>query len=139
MIPPTLGRRVFAYGGPVDMRKGFDGLYAVVCEELDQDPLSGDLFLFVSRNRIRAKVLVWDGTGLCVYAKRLEKGRFACLWEPGAETAAEKVAEKMIALSASELQLFLEGCELIGQMRLSPPLLSKKDFVLAKRVDTLTM
>lgn len=48
--------------------------------ELGRDPLSGDLYLFVSRNRIRAKVLHWDGTGLCVYAKCLEKGRFASLW-----------------------------------------------------------
>lgn len=124
MISLTLGRRVFAYGGPVDMRKGFDGLYALVREELDYDPLSGDLFLFVSRNRIRAKVLVWDGTGLCVYAKRLEKGRFACLWEAQTGDA--------IALSASELQLFLEGCELIGKMRLSPPVLLGEGFVLAK-------
>lgn len=131
MIPSTLGRRVFAYGGPVDMRKGHDGLYALVREELDHDPLSGDLFLFVSRNRIRAKVLVWDGTGLCVYAKRLERGRFACLWE--------SATEKAIALSASELQLFLEGCALIGRLRLSPPILSKNDFVLAKRAATISV
>ena len=67
MIGSSMGRRVFAYGGPVDMRKGYDGLYSLVVEELGRDPLSGDLYLFVSRNRIRAKVLLWDGTGLCVY------------------------------------------------------------------------
>lgn len=112
---------MFAYAGPVDMRKGFDGLYALVKEELEEDPLSGDLFLFVSRNRIRAKVLVWDGTGLCVYAKRLERGRFARLWaEP---------SEKTVALSHSELQLFLEGCKLVGSMPLSPPPLTRKNFL----------
>jgi transposase len=72
--------KVWAYTSPADLRRGFDGLSALVREELRRDPLSGDLFLFVSRNRIRAKVLHWDGTGLCLYAKRLEKGRFACLW-----------------------------------------------------------
>ncbi|MCP4902165.1 MAG: IS66 family insertion sequence element accessory protein TnpB [bacterium] len=49
------------YGAPTDMRKGFDGLYGMVREALGRDPLSGDLYLFVSRNRIRAKVLLWDG------------------------------------------------------------------------------
>ncbi len=78
LIGSTLARRVYA--APVDMRKGYDGLSDVVRESLGRDPLSGDLNLFVARNRIRAKVLLWDGTGLCVYAKRLEQGRFACLW-----------------------------------------------------------
>lgn len=124
MIAAGSQRRVFAYAAPVDMRKGFDGLYGLVREELGRDPLSGDLFLFVSRNRIRAKVLVWDGTGLCVYAKRLEKGRFACLWGPESRDVVE--------LSSSELQLFLEGCELIGQMPLSPAHLGKEDFHLIR-------
>ncbi len=78
-------RRVsaWAYAAPADLRKGFDGLSALVMNELGRDPLSGELYLFVSRNRIRAKVLHWDGTGLCVYAKRLEEGKFACLWSSG--------------------------------------------------------
>lgn len=122
MIIAPWGRRVFAYAGPVDMRKGFDGLYSLVVEDLGQDPLSGDLFLFVSRNRIRAKVLVWDGTGLCVYAKRLERGRFARLWSD--ESAAT------IALSQSELQLFLEGCSLIGKVSLSPTPMTRESFLL---------
>lgn len=124
MIGSSLGRQVYAYGAPVDMRKGYDGLSAVVCEGLGRDPLSGDLYLFVSRNRIRAKVLLWDGTGLCVYAKRLEKGRFACLW---------RVREgEVLELSNSELQLFLEGCELVGRMRLSPSHLSEENLVIAR-------
>ena len=82
------GRRVsvYAYAQPTDMRKGFDGLSALVTAGLQRDPLSGDVYIFVSRDRVRAKVLHWDGTGLCVYAKRLERGRFARLWrdEPDA-------------------------------------------------------
>lgn len=126
MIGSALRRQVYAYGGPVDMRKGYDGLSAVVRESLGRDPLSGDLYLFVSRNRIRAKVLLWDGTGLCVYAKRLEKGRFACLWR-----AREG---EVLALSSSELQLFLEGCELVGRMRLSPSHLSEKNLVIGRNL-----
>ena len=61
--------RVYAFAAPVDMRKGFDGLAALVREQLGHDPTDGSLYLFVSRNRIRAKVLMWDGTGLCLYAK----------------------------------------------------------------------
>src|SRR5438045_9562991 len=62
----------------VDMRKGFDGLYGLVRDRLGQDPLSGHLFLFANRARSRLKVLVWDGSGLWVCAKRLEEGR--CRW-----------------------------------------------------------
>ena len=66
----------------VDMRKGFEGLYGLVRDELGADPLSGHLFLFSNRTRTRLKALVWDGSGLWVCAKRLEKGRFH--WpEPG--------------------------------------------------------
>ena len=63
------------------MRKQYNGLYALVVAELKADPLSGDLFLFSNRRRTRAKVLLWDGTGLCLYQKRLEYGRFASLWQ----------------------------------------------------------
>ena len=65
------------------MRKGYDGLYGLVSNDLSLDPLSGDLYLFVSRNRVRAKVLMWDGTGLYIFSKRLERGRFAPLWGSG--------------------------------------------------------
>jgi transposase len=104
--------RVFARCVPTDLRKGFDGLSALVREGLGGDPTSGDLYLFVSRNRERAKVLLWDGTGLCVYAKRLEEGRFAPLWERG--------EGHQIELTPAELQLFLEGCRLVGSATLSP-------------------
>lgn len=109
------GRRVtvYAYARPTDMRKGFDGLCALVTQGLQRDVLSGDVFIFVSRDRVRAKTLQWDGTGLCVYAKRLERGRFARLWR-------EDNAEP-ITLTISELDLFLEGSALIGHVALSPP------------------
>ena len=105
--------QVYAFTAPVDMRKGFDGLAALVREQLGRDPTDGSLYLFVSRNRIRAKVLLWDGTGLCLYSKRLEEGRFAPLWER------EKDGE--VRLSMSELTLYLEGCEEVGRRPISPP------------------
>jgi len=94
------------------MRKGFDGLYGMVANHLERDPLSGDMFLFVARNRKRAKVLLWDGTGLCLYAKRLEKGKFAKLWA-GEETTT-------LELTMSELSLYLEGSRLVGKVAVSP-------------------
>ena len=115
MIGSTRSVRVFAYGSPADMRKGFDGLYGLVKNHLERDPLSGDLYLFVSGNRKRAKVLMWDGTGLCLYAKRLEKGRFAHLW-----------GEDTLELTVAELQLFLEGSALVGKVRVSPAALCLK-------------
>ena len=112
MIGSTRQLAVFAFGGPIDMRKGFDGLAAVVTQQLSRDPLSGDVFLFVNRTRKRAKVLLWDGTGLCIYAKRLEKGRFACLWRDHEGDT--------VRLTMSELALFIEGSSLVGRMKLSP-------------------
>lgn len=113
MIGSTRQVTVRAYAAPADMRKSFDSLSALVTQGLGRDVLSGDLFLFVSKNRRRAKVLYWDGTGLCVFAKRLEKGRFAAPWERG--------DGKELPLTVSELALLLEGSEVIGRMPLSPP------------------
>jgi transposase len=109
------GRRVqvYAYARPTDMRKGFDGLCALVTQGLQRDVLSGDVFIFVSRDRVRAKTLQWDGSGLCVYAKRLERGRFARLWREDGEDP--------ITLTVSELDLFLEGSALVGRVVLTPP------------------
>jgi transposase len=74
VIGSTRQVAVWAYGAPADLRKGFDGLSALVAQGLSRDPLSGDCYLFVNATRKRAKVLLWDGTGLCIYAKRLEQG-----------------------------------------------------------------
>ena len=111
MIGSSRAVRVFAYAKPTDMRKGYNGLFGLVKEGLGRDPMSGDLYLFVNQRRTTCKVLLWDGTGLCIYAKRLERGRFAKLWnDDGRE----------LRLTSSELSLFLEGCELVGRRTLSP-------------------
>ena len=68
--------RIYLAAGVTDMRKGFEGLYGLVRDRLSCEPLSGHLFLFCNGQRNRLKVLVWDGSGLWVCAKRLEKGRF---------------------------------------------------------------
>jgi transposase len=113
------GRRVtvYAYAEPTDMRKGFDGLSALVTDGMQRDLLSGDVYIFVSRDRVRAKVLHWDGTGLCIYAKRLERGRFARLWRDEGDAP--------ITLTVSELDLFLEGSTIVGRVALSPPALTQ--------------
>lgn len=116
--------RVLACSRPVDMRKGFDGLLALVTQELGQDIQSGDVYLFLGRGRRRAKVLYFDGTGLCLLSKRLEKGRFARLF---GETGP-------LRLTVSELQLFLEGCEWVGQLALSPPVLEREELAIAARI-----
>jgi len=116
VIGSTRQVAVHAYGAPADMRKSFDSLSLLVVEKLGRDVLSGDLFLFVSRNRRRAKVIYWDGTGLCVFAKRLEEGRFVAPWE--------RSDGKELRLTVSELTLLLEGSDLVGKVPLSPtPLL----------------
>jgi hypothetical protein len=71
--------RVFLYGQPVSMRLSFDGLYALARHNLQQDPLTGNLFAFINRRATQIKVLYFDRTGWCVWAKRLEQGRLTCL------------------------------------------------------------
>jgi transposase len=78
--------RVWACARPVSMRKSFDGLFAEARQAIGLDPLAGDMFLFVAKNRRQARGLQWDGTGLVVLAKRLEKGR------RGRETATSRGA-----------------------------------------------
>jgi transposase len=102
MIGSTRTLRVWADPAPADLRAGFDGLAGLVTQRLKQDPLSGHCFLFTNRVRTRAKVLVWDGTGLCIDQTRLEQGRFAPVWTRDATGPA-------VELTMSELALFLEG------------------------------
>ena len=91
------------------MRKGFEGLYGLVRDRLMCDPLSGHIFLFTNGQRNRLKLLFWDGSGLWVCAKRLEKGRFS--W-PQAVSGQTKVV-----LSHEELALLLGGIDLAGSKR----------------------
>lgn len=79
------GRRVFVHREPVDMRKAFDGLTGLVVNAMKRDLLDVFVFVFVGRDRKRAKALVWDGTGICLFAKRVAKGRFAAPWEVGGD------------------------------------------------------
>jgi transposase len=104
MFGVGVATKVYVAVGPTDMRKGFEGLHGLVRERLGVDPLSGHLFLFANARRTRLKVLVWDGSGLWVCAKRLEKGRFR--W-PSAGGEQESVV-----LSHEELSLLLNGMDL---------------------------
>lgn len=91
--------RVHLYGQPVDMRKSFDGLYALTRQQLGKDPLSGELFVFISRRAIQVKVLYFDRCGLCVWSKRLETGRFISDWR----------AVRTCEMDWTSLKLLLEG------------------------------
>ena len=96
-----LATKIYIAVEAVDMRKGFEGLYGRVRDHLGQDPLSGHLFLFTNRTRTRLKALVWDGSGLWVCAKRLEKGRFR--W-PEAKA-------RSVAMRPEELAMLLNGLD----------------------------
>ena len=96
--------RIYLAVGTTDMRKSFEGLYGLVRDRLQCDPLSGHVFLFCNRGRNRLKLLLWDGSGLWVCAKRLEKGRFS--WPQVGD------AQGKIILSHEEMSLLLSGIEL---------------------------
>ena len=76
MFLPSESRRILAYNEPVDMRKSFDGLVALVQGVLEENPLSGSLFVFFNRRGNYLKLVTWDRTGFALFAKRLERGRF---------------------------------------------------------------
>jgi transposase len=105
MLSLSLPVEIYLCVTPTDMRKSFDGLWAMAVEQLRRDPLSGGLFVFVNRRRDRMKLLYWDAPdGLAVWAKRLESGTFQLpKVAPGA---------KSVALSATELTLLLRGIDL---------------------------
>jgi len=101
MISPAAGVRIMVASRPVDFRNGLDGLAALVQQALHENPFAGDIFVFRSKRADRVKILYWDGTGLCLFHKRLEQGRFT--WPPGDDGP--------IRLSAGQLWLLLEGLE----------------------------
>ena len=101
MLMPEAQVRIWLYAPPTDMRKSFDGLSALARQKLDEDPLSGQLFVFINRRRTQLKVLYFDRTGYCIWAKRLEQGQFHPLGE----------GEKR-RLEWTELKLILEGIDL---------------------------
>ena len=101
--------RIYVAVGSTDMRKGFEGLYGLVRDQLGLDPLSGHLCLFCNKGRNRLKVLFWDGSGLWICAKRLERGRFS--WPSDGEQSAR------VTLSHEELSLLLGGIDLTRTRR----------------------
>lgn len=99
--------RVHVYGRPVDMRKSYDGLYALTRQELGQDPLSGQLFVFINRRATQMKVLYWDRTGFCRWGKRLEQGRFLSDWR---QVATQE-------MDWTGLKLLLEGLAVVRRKK----------------------
>lgn len=99
--------RVFVAVEACDMRKGFNGLYAAVAERLREDPRSGALFVFSNRRHTRIKILCWDGTGLWVLTKRLEKGTFS--WPKNLERHTTK-----LRLAPQALAMLTDGVDLRG-------------------------
>jgi transposase len=95
--------KVYVATGASDMRKGFEGLHGLVRDELGRDPLSGHLFLFANKTRTRVKILFWDGSGLWVCAKRLEKGRFH--WPEAAGQASVTIRHEELAMLLSGIDL----------------------------------
>jgi transposase len=101
MIGLPAGTRVWLAAGVTDMRRGFDGLAALVQTQLAAQPFSGHVFVFRGRRGDLLKLLWWDGQGLCLFTKRLERGRF--VW-PSASTGA-------VALTPAQLAMLLEGID----------------------------
>lgn len=105
MFFPEAQVRVWLYTEPTDMRKSFDGLSALVKEKLSEDPLSGQLFVFVNRKRNYLKALYFDRSGYALWAKRLEQGQFHYRRDNAICTGNKQ------ALNMTELKLMLEGIE----------------------------
>ena len=101
MIELRTGTKIWLAAGVTDMRKGFDGLSGQVQTVLDQQPFSGHVFVFRGRRGDIVKLLWFDGDGLCLFSKRLERGRF--IW-PKAESGT-------VSLSRAQLSMLLEGID----------------------------
>jgi transposase len=114
MIGLPGGTRIWLAAGVTDMRKGFDGLAALVQGTLAESPFSGHVFVFRGRAGDRIKLLWWDGSGLCLFAKRLERGRF--IWP--------QAASGTVSLTAAQLSMLLEGIDWRRPVRTAAPLLA---------------
>lgn len=101
MIGPPSGTRIWLAAGATDMRRGMDGLAAIVQEKLTRDPFGGHVFVFRGKRGDLVKLLWWDGDGLCLFAKRLERGRF--IWPQATEGA--------VHLTTAQLSMLLEGID----------------------------
>jgi transposase len=101
VIGPTGALRVMVATKPVDFRKGAEGLAALVREALQADPFDGAIYVFRAKRADRVKLVFWDGTGVCLFAKRLEDGEFR--WP--------KIEDGVMRLSAAQLSALLEGLD----------------------------
>jgi transposase len=111
MIAPLAGAHIWIAAGVTDLRHGFTGLSALVQTVLEQDPVAGHVFVFRGRRGDLIKLLWWDGDGLCLFAKRLERGRF--VW-PKAENGS-------VALTRAQLSMLLEGIDWRRPARTAAP------------------
>lgn len=118
-LPPAL--RIYLATSPTDLRKGFDGLSGAVMQVIGEDPASGHLFVFRNRRGDQVRILFWDRTGYCIFAKRLAQGRFH-LPMPATPNS------RHVEVDAAELGLLLEGIDLSDAQR-------RKRFRLVKRLD----
>lgn len=108
MINLPIGIKVYIATKPLDMRKSFDGMAALVTAQLQKDVYSGNLFVFLNKRQDRIKILYWDRNGYCFWYKRLEEGSFRM----------PKMTGNVYAVSSAELNLLLEGIELTHRQRL---------------------
>ena len=103
MLSLSSDTRIFVAAGATDMRKGFDGLQGIISGVLEKDPLSGHLFLFVNRRRDKLKILYWDGDGLAIWYRRLERGTF--------QMPAIAADQKSAVIRSDELMMLLRGID----------------------------
>ena len=110
--------RVFLAVEPTDMRKGFDGLFALVENVIREDPFSGHLFVFRNRRRDRLKILWWDRDGLAIFYKRIEKGAFQFPTDAAVRKSKPlPKSSQRCEIRADELALLLEGIDLASVKR----------------------
>ena len=116
MISFTRRTKVFVCKEPTDMRASYDTLFSKAKGVLNQDPFSGHLFVFINSKRTCIKCLYWDGTGLCILCKRLDRGTFSRI---------NLLFRGEVILTAAEFALFFEGANLEKRFVESPPSLRK--------------
>jgi transposase len=109
MLSLSDSRRYFFYNGIINMRKGFDGLSGIVLDELKQNPLSGDIFIFFNRRHNQIKLLLFEGDGFSMYYKRLEKGTY--------EIPVPQNSCSSVQIRSDELSLILQGISLVSVRR----------------------
>jgi transposase len=114
MLSLSLPGRVFLCMLPTDMRKSFDSLAGLVEQQLGQDPLAGDLFVFRSRRGDRLKLLYWDNDGLAIWYKRLEEGTFVF---PTPDQQRVRVGRHGLVIRPAELAMLLDGIDLANVKR----------------------